>query len=77
MDSWIGDQVGLEFGQVHIEGAIKAKGGSDGRHNLTNQTVQVGVGWALNVKVPAADVIDGFIVDHEGTVRVLKSGVGG
>ena len=29
------------------------------------------------VELPPADVVDGFIVHHEGTVGVLKGGVGG
>ena len=44
---------------------------------MADQTVEVGVGWPLNVQVAAADVIDGLIVHHEGTVRVLQGGVGG
>ena len=28
-----------------------------------------------NLYLPSADVIDDFIVDHEGTVRVLEGGV--
>merc|ERR1719381_174803 len=39
--------------------------------------VKVGVGWPLDVQVATADVIDGLIVHHEGTVGVLQSGVGG
>ena len=75
VDTGIGHQVGLELCQVHIQGTIKAERGSDGRHNLANQTVEVGVGGALNVQVTAADIVDGFIVHHEGTVGVLKCGV--
>ena len=44
---------------------------------MTNQTVEVGVGSAVNVQLPAADVVDGLIVHHEGTVGVLQGGVGG
>ena len=44
---------------------------------LADQTVEIGVGWSLNIQVPPADVIDCFIVDHEGTVRMLQGGVGG
>ena len=77
MDTRVGNQVGLELGEIHIECSIKAERGSDGRHNLTNETVEIGVGRAFNVEIPAADVVDSFIVDHEGTVRVLQSGVGG
>ena len=77
VDPGIGNQVGLELCQIHIEGSIKAKGGSDGGHNLANETVEVSIRGPLNVKVPAADIIDGLIVNHEGTVRVLQGGVGG
>ena len=77
MDTRIGHQVGLELSEIHIEGSIKAKGGSDRGHNLSNETIEVGVSGSVNVKIPAADVIDGLIVNHESTVRVLKSGVGG
>ena len=40
----------------------------DGGDDLTNQTVQIGVSRSLNVKVPAADVVDGLVVHHEGAV---------
>lgn len=43
---------------------------------LSNQAVQVLVVGTLNAKVATADVVDGFVVDHEGAVGVLKSGVG-
>merc|ERR1719464_1171715 len=38
-------------------------------------TVEVGVGWPVNVQVPPADVVDGLVVDHEGTVGMLQRGV--
>jgi len=77
VDSWIWHQVSLELSQVNIESSIKSKRGSDGGHNLTNQSVEVGVRWPLYIEVSTADVIDGLVVDHEGTVRVLQCGVGG
>ena len=77
VDTRVGHQVGLELCQIHIQSSVKAKRGSDGGDNLADQTVEVGVGWTLDVQVATADVVDGFIVDHEGTVRVLESGVGG
>ena len=77
VDTWVGYQVGLELCQVNIEGTIKSEGGCDRGHNLTNQSVQVGVARSLNVQVPAADIVDGLVVDHEGTVRVFQSGMGG
>ena len=77
VDPGVGHQVGLELSQVDVEGTIEPQGGGDGGHDLGDQPVQVGVGGTLDVQVTAADVVDGLIVDHEGTVRVLQGGVGG
>ena len=44
---------------------------------MADQTVEVGVGWPLDVQVAATDVVDGLIVNHEGAVRVLKGGMSG
>ena len=68
MDTRVGHQVGLELCQIHVEGTIKPEGGSDGGDNLTNQTVEVGIGRPLNIQVATADVVDGFIVHHKGSV---------
>ncbi|KAG7237896.1 hypothetical protein INR49_031689 [Caranx melampygus] len=62
---------------INIEGTIETEGSSDGGHDLTDQPVQVGVGRTLDIEVPTADIIDGLIIYHEGTVRVLQGGVGG
>merc|ERR1719336_551949 len=77
VDSWVWHQVSLELGQVNIESSIKSERGSDGGHNLTNQSVEVRVRWPLNIEVSTADVIDGLVVDHEGAVGVFQGGVGG
>ena len=44
---------------------------------MSDQPVEVGVARSLDVQVSSADVVDGFVVDHEGTVRVLEGGVSG
>jgi hypothetical protein len=44
---------------------------------LGNETVQVLVVGSLQTQVAAADVVNSLVVDHEGTIRVLKGGVGG
>jgi hypothetical protein len=77
VDTWVWDQVGLELGKIDVESTVEAEGSSDGRHNLGDETVKVGVSWALNVEVTAADVVDGLVVHEEGAVRVLKGGVAG
>jgi len=77
VDTWVGDQVSLELGEIDIESTIESEGGGDGGNDLADETVQVGVSWSLNVEVATADVVDGLVVDHEGTVGVLQGGVGG
>ena len=77
VDTWIGHQVGLEFCEIDIQGTIEAKGSGDRGDDLSDKTVKVGVGGSLYVEVPAADVVDGLIVHHEGGVGVLQSGMGG
>ena len=41
------------------------------------KSVEINISRSLNIKVSSTDVIDGLIVNHEGTVRVLQGGVGG
>ena len=77
VDTWVGHQIGLELSKINIQSTVKSKRSSDGGHDLTNQTIEVGVGWPLDIEVPTADVVDSLIVDHEGTVGVLQGGVGG
>jgi hypothetical protein len=77
VDTWVWHQVGLELGQVDVQGTIETQRGSDRADDLANQTIQVGVGWTFNVEVTTTDVVDGLIVDHEGAVRVLQGGMGG
>ena len=76
VDTWVGHQVGLELGQIDVEGTVKAQRCCDGADNLGDQTVQVGVRGTLDVQVATADVINGLVVDHEGAVGVLKGGMG-
>ena len=77
VDTWVGHQVGLELSEVDIKSSIEAQGSRDGGHNLSNQSVEVGVGGSLDAQATAADVEDGLVVDHEGAVGVLQGGVGG
>merc|ERR1719350_1043138 len=77
VDPGVGHQVGLELSKVHIEGSVKSQRSSDGGDNLTNEPVQVGIRGPVNVEITTTDVIDGLVVNHEGTVGVLQGGVGG
>jgi len=70
-------QVSLELSKIDIEGTIEAKRRGDGGNDLTDETVKVGVGRALNVEVAAAHIVESLVVNHEGTVGVLEGSVGG
>ena len=77
MDPGIGDQVGLELSDVHVQGTVEPEGGSQGGDDLRDKPVQVGVGGPLDVEVPSADVVHGLVVEHDSDVSVLEEGVGG
>ena len=60
VDPGVGDQVGLELIEINIESAIKPERGGDGGDDLSNQTIEVGVGWPLNLEVVLAQIINGL-----------------
>lgn len=77
MDARVRHQIGLELGQVDVEGTVETQGRGDRRDDLADETVQVGVGRALDVEITAADVVDGLVVNHERAVAVLQGRVRG
>jgi len=77
MDSWVWYQVGLELSDIDIEGSIESEGGGQRGDNLGNESVQVGVGWSLDIEVSSADIIDGLVIKDDGDIGVLKKRVSG
>ncbi|WVZ23796.1 hypothetical protein V8G54_002340 [Vigna mungo] len=77
MDARVRHKVGLELGDVDVDGAIEPEGGGQGRNDLRDEAVQVGVSGSLDVEGSPADVVDGFIVQEDSHVGVLQEGVGG
>ena len=77
MDSWVWDQVSLEFSNINVKGTIESEGGSEGGDNLSDKSVQVGVGWSLDIEVSSADIIDGLVIKDDSDIGVLKKGVSG
>lgn len=61
-------EVSLKFGQVDVEGTVKAETGCDRADNLGNQTVQVVEAGTGNVELTVADIVDGLIVNQERTI---------
>jgi hypothetical protein len=92
MDSWVWDKVGLELGEINIERPIESKGSSDRRNNwpllvedsyhasdltLCYQSVQVLVVGSLDAEITSANIIDGFVVNHEAAVRMFQGCMSG
>lgn len=75
MDARVWHQVGLELVQVDVESPIETKARRDGADDLGDQTVKMLIVRARDVKVAAADIVDGLVVDEECTIRVLDSAV--
>jgi len=51
VDTRVGDEVGLELGDVDVKGTIEPEGSGQGGDNLGDEPVKVGVGRPLNVEV--------------------------
>merc|ERR1719487_1383936 len=67
-----GHKIGLEFCNVDVERTIEAQGGCEGGDDLCQEPVQVCIRGTLNVQVATADVVQSFIVVHDGHVGVFK-----
>jgi len=76
VDTRVRHKVGLELGNIDVEGTIEAKGGGEGGDDLGDKSVKVGVGRSLDVEGSSADVVKGLVIETEGAVGVLKKGVG-
>jgi hypothetical protein len=77
VNSGVRDEVGLEFSDINVQGSVESEGGSEGGDNLGNKSVQVSVSGSFDVQLSSADVIDGFVIEHNGDISVFKKGVGG
>ena len=77
MDSGVWDEVGLELSDIDVKGTIESEGGGQGGDNLSDESVEVGVGWSLNIEGSSADIVDGLVVEHDGDISVLEERVGG
>jgi len=75
VDTGVRHKVGLELGEIDVEGAIEAERGSQRGHDLGDQAVKVGVCGALNVKVATAYIVESLVIKTEGAVSVLQKRV--
>jgi hypothetical protein len=77
VNSGVGDEVGLEFSDIDVEGTIESEGGSQRGDDLSNESVQVGVSGSFDIELSSADIVDGFVVQHASNISVFQEGVGG
>jgi len=77
MDSGVWHEVSLELSDIDVKGTIESEGCGKGGDNLGNESVQIGVGWSLDVEVSSADVIDGFVIKDDGNIGMLEKRVSG
>jgi hypothetical protein len=75
MDTGIGHQIGLELGDINVERTIETEGSGQVRDDLSNQTIQVGVGWALDVEVAAADIVESIVVYLVSDIGMFQKGM--
>jgi len=77
MDSWVWHQVGLELGDIDVQSTIESERSGQRGDGLSDEPVQVGVCWSLDIEISSADIIDGLVIKHDSNVGVLEEGVGG
>ncbi len=77
VDTGIRNQIGLEFGDIDVQGSVESQTGSQGWDDLGDESVQVGVSGSLDVQLSSADIVDGFVIEDNGDISVLQEWVGG
>jgi len=75
VDTRVWHQVGLELRKIHVQSTIESEGCSEGRDHLGDESVQVGVGGALDVQRASAHIVQGLVIEAEGAVGVLQKRV--
>jgi hypothetical protein len=75
VDTRIRHQVGLELGDIDVQGTIETKGSGQTGNNLSDETVQVGVGRTFDIQVTTADIVEGLVIDLVGDISVFQQGV--
>jgi hypothetical protein len=76
VDTRIWDQVGLELSDINVQGTIESQRGSQGRNDLGNESVQVGISGSLNIELSSADIVNSFVIEDNSDISVLQERVG-
>jgi len=76
VNSGVGNQIGLEFSNIDVKGTIESEGSSQTGDNLSDQSVQVSVGGSFDIEVSSADIVDSFVIEHNGNIGMFEERVG-
>jgi hypothetical protein len=77
---WLEDGVGdFSNGELFVISLLSRDDWSIRVHDEMDTWVwdEVGLGWSFDIEVSSADIVDGFVIQHERDIFVLKEGVGG
>jgi len=77
VNSWVWDEVSLEFSDIDVQGTIESERSSQRGDNLSNKSVQVGVSGSFNIELSSADIVDSFVIEHDSNIGMFKEGVSG
>jgi len=64
-------KIGLEFVQIDVERTVKTERRSDGRDNLSDETVKVREARRNNTKLLLADVVNSFVINLYDVMSVM------
>jgi hypothetical protein len=67
----------LEFCDIDVQSTIESQRGSQRGDDLSNKSVQVGVCGSFDVQISSADIVDGFVVQHNSDISVFQQRVSG
>ena len=66
------DEIGLKFVQIDVQRALETQRGGDGRDDLRDQTIQIGVRRTFDVQFSSANLVNGLVIDHESAMRMFQ-----
>ena len=77
MESREGNHVDGQLSEIRVELTGESKTGGDTGHDDRDEVVKIAVGRGGELEGPEANVVEGLVVDTEGSVRVLNKLVDG
>ena len=61
-------EIRLEFSKIDIERAVETKRGRDGRDDLRQKPVEIGVRRTFDVQITPTDVVQRLVINHERAI---------